>query len=746
MKIDIDNVFDQIIGIQQNNPDVHMWKDVKLHLEAGDEYDISMGYADAYKYLCDCLLMDEEDNGSQKLLDLFLVHQYLCSCYLSKERIGCLAENADDLEAVMAIVRECFSCYRMVGAFQECAAQYEILRESSLWQEFTCKDKMHIMKESAKSYRNIGDFSRALELYNDCLILNPRQDWLQRVELLLKIGKVYRNYLMQIELARFYVEEAYEILEGHRTQAPDEGEKQRYTVICLDTLGQIYRDKQDYVKAEQFFEKSKEIYGGNGGRGRVHQMLLKYMQDSINNASDLAKDIAFLTDVITNLARNPADEIGIGIRSVQLGRLKFKDSRREREEAYREIYKGRDVAYKYNDMKTVIRSYIEEALFLKQEEKYEDYIRVSETAIRLASRNNQLVLENNIIKEIVESSNAKTDIIDSARKIELIKRRKDIYRILVRFSKFSIDIVRKGNADSFSKDKLIDIYGIVLDDFEKIQGELNAIIEILNMEIEKINQKYIAYLNTEIQGFTYKSILHKFVNDLPNEDVINQLRLLCDSVQINRTENREILSEVNKQLGAFANIVAHIKQSARETLQESKHEKQWYSLDKLVRTGIQNFAFYKPGCEKVIQYNQVEKEIGIFVQRTLFETTVSEILNNAFEYVEAVAQERKIEEDVPFIIHLRLVERKTVILECYSEYWDKKAAEQAGNSLKMGLERRTSTKETGSRYGFYSMKLLFEDLLGGKVQILQEEKKAGIFIKLPINLVTVRIEEENVYV
>lgn len=83
------------------------------------------------------------------------------------------------------------------------------------------------------------------------------------------------------------------------------------------------------------------------------------------------------------------------------------------------------------------------------------------------------------------------------------------------------------------------MYGIVLNDFEQILGELSTIIEILNIEIEKISGKYTAYLNTEIQGFTYKSILHKFKNDLPDKDAIKRLRGLCKNIQVNQEEGRE---------------------------------------------------------------------------------------------------------------------------------------------------------------------------------------------------------------
>ncbi len=487
------------------------------------------------------------------------------------------------------------------------------------------------------------------------------------------------------------------------------------------------------------------MYGEKGGRARVHEILMKYQRSSEYTDPDLAKDIEFLMQVITNLEKKPFDEIGIGVRSVQLGRLKFKNTL-EKKEAYEEVRRGRKVAQKYNDMKTVIRSYIEEANFKKQEKKYADYISVSKKAIKLASDSSQLVLENKIIKEIIEFSNVEPDIIDSSTKIELIKHRKDIYKKLVEFSKYSIDFVRTSTTVLFSKDKLIDMYGIVLDDFEQILDELNTIIEILSIEIEKTNQKYIAYLNTETKGSTYKSILHKFKNDLPDEATINRLRLLCSDIQLNQPEGRGILLEVDKQLETFANIIAHIKQSANEALKESELEKQWCSLDKLIRTGIQNFVCSKPKYENFIQYSHAEQDIEIMAQSTLFVITISEIINNAFHYMESVTKEKDIEDKFQFFINLEVMGRRAVVVECYSRYWDSEVAEKAGISIKNGMESRQATKKEGSRYGFHSMKILFEDLMGGKIQILKGKNTAGISIHLPINLVTLRIGEgEGLY-
>lgn len=203
-----------------------------------------------------------------------MVHQYLCRCYLSGDTIDCFTKDGGQLKDIIKIVRECFFSYRIVGAFQDCIDQYEILRRSKLWEKFDPIKQMSIRKEAAKSYRNTGDFGNALNIYYECLEINADTDWLQRVELLLKIGKVYRNYLKQTELAKFYVEEAYKIL--HENSPYELKKEKKYAFICCDTLGQIYRDGQDYKNAESFFAESEEIFGERGGRAYIHEMLMKY--------------------------------------------------------------------------------------------------------------------------------------------------------------------------------------------------------------------------------------------------------------------------------------------------------------------------------------------------------------------------------------------------------------------------------------------------------------------------------------
>ena len=740
VRISIDDVFDQIINIDADDSKIRALKDVKLNLKEDDEYVISFSYKDAYIYFRECLMFDQKAYSRQKLLDMFLMHQYLNYCYITKDTVNHLVTDTKELQTVINIIYECFFSYRVVGAFQDSVKQYEILRNSNLWPKISRTEQMQIMKEAAKAYRNIGDFDYALSLYYQCLKLNPQKDWLHRVELLLKIGKVYRNYLLQIELARFYAEEAYRILEENGIDDLNNKKELKYAVICLDTLGQIYRDEGDFDKAREFFQKSKKIYGEEGGRARVHEILMKYQKKYNGQDLDLKKDVELLSELILDLENDPMDEIGIGIRSVQIAHLKLQDDSWKIEDIYREVLKGREIAIRYNDIKTIIRSYMEEAYLLKKEKKYTKCIEVNETALKLASDSNQLVLENKIIEEIIKLSNKKADVIDSVTKIELIKRRKDIYERLVGFTRLSIDLVQPENS-AFSKDRLIDLHGIVINDFGKISGELGVIIEMLNIEVDRINQKYLAYLDTEIKGVTYKNILHKFKNDLPDKNTINELRNLIDCISPAQPEQRKILIEVHKQLETFENIIAHIKKSANEELKESKYEKKWCLLDKLIQTGIHNFTYSKPQYKNVIQFYHTQDLVEIYVQSSMFETTVYEIIRNAFDYVESVEETKENKEKFQFCFHMEVIDRRVVILDCYSVYWDYDSAQNAEESIRNGMERRLSTKDGGSKYGLYSIKLLFVELMGGDIQIMMEENKVGISIHLPVNKVSVKIDE-----
>lgn len=738
VRISIDDVFDKIINIDVNKSEIHVLKDVKLDLKEDYEYDISLSYKDAYAYLRECLMLDQEDYNKQKLLDMFLMHQYLNYCYFTKKTVNHLAGNIEEVKIVANIICESFFCYRAVGAFKESVKQYEILGESKLWLQISSMEQMQIMKEVAKAYRNIGDFDNALNLYYNCLLLNSKQDWLHRVELLLKIGKVYRNYLMQTELARFYVEEAYRILEENGLHEFNEVKEKKYAVICLDTLGQIYRDEGDFDKAKEFFQLSKKMYGKKGGRAQVHEILMQYQKKYKKKNIDLKKDIELLTELILKLNNDPMDEIGIGIRSIQMAHLIFKDNSRKMEDVYEYLLKGREIALKYNDIKTTIRSYMEEAYLLKKEKNYVKCIETNEVALKLASDNNQLVLENKIIKEIIELSNKEPNVIDSVTKIELIKRRKDIYEKLVGYARLSIDLV-KCDGSAFSKDRLIELYQIVINDFEQISGELGVIIEILNIEVDRINQKYLAYLDTEIKGVTYKNILHKFKNDLPEKKTMNKLRLLIDSISLTQPEEKNILMEVHKQLETFETIIAHIKKSAGEALRESQYEKKWCLLDKLIQTGIHNYIYSKPKYKKVIKFYPIENVIEVFVQSSMFETTIYEIIKNAFDYAESVAMEKEIEDNFKFYFKMEVMEKRVVVLECYSIFWSHDAARNAEKSIRNGMDRRVSTKEGGSRYGLYSIKFLFEELMGGDIQIKMNKNEVGISIRLPVSQVSLKI-------
>lgn len=731
----IDDVFDQILNSHINYQEDVKLKDVRLKLAENDIADEGMGYIGSYQYLCKYLEIDSIEDRSM-LLYLFLVHQYLCHAYLSEKNVDTWTYDAAEKDEIVRMVKECFSIYRVAGAYEDCIRQYEILSKSHMWQIFNREDRMQLMKDSAKSYRNTGDFGQALQIYYKCLEQNPKENWIHRVELLLKIGKVYRNYLMQTGLAKFYCEEAMEILEANGTR-PYEGNEKRYAMIGFDTLGQIYRDEKDYKKAELFFQKSEGLSPGIITRARIHRILMKYCENT--GDANIKEDIGELSEAIAHLKENPLNQVGAGIRSIQLGQLMHLDKAWDKNEARDKVKEGWEIANRYNDVKSIIKACMTLAEFAVAENDYESYILLNKKAIQIASENRQMVLENEIIKGILESS----AYIDGSLRFKLIKRRKEIYVKLVEYSKLSIDIAQRDLSVSFPPDKLIELYKIVLADFEQIFQELNKVIEILNMEFENINKKYIEYLNTEIEGNTYKNILHKFKNNLPDRLVIDQLKELCGKIRLNHPEEQETLTKVSRQLDSFADVVEYIRDSSIEVLSVTRYEKDWCLLDELIREGINDFNYSRQEYKEKIDYKYNGPEVLSYVQRKFFETTFMEILNNAFVYAKRTAGTTDSIENFSFIVRINIEKERTVYLECYSRYGNHGMAEKAAESIRSGLERKISSKGKDGGYGFYSIRLLFEDFLNGSVRVLHRELDTGLSIHWPVDGVVSKITEKR---
>ena len=411
----------------------------------------------------------------------------------------------------------------------------------------------------------------------------------------------------------------------------------------------------------------------------------------------------------------------------------------DKKKARDSVKEGWDIANRYNDIKSIIKACMALAEFALDENDYESYISMNQKAIQIASENRQMVLENEIIKGLLESS----AYIDSSMRLKLIKRRKEIYVKLVEYSKLSIDIAQRDFSVSFSPTKLIKLYKIVLADFEQIFQELNKVIEILNIEFENINKKYIEYLNTEIEGNTYKNILHKFKNNLPDRIVIDQLKNLCDNVQLSHPEEKETLMKVSRQLDSFADVVEYIRESSIKVLSVTRYEKNWCLLDELIREGIDDFNYSKQEYKEKIQYEYTGPEVVSYVQRNFFETTFMEILNNAFFYAKRTAETEKAIEHFSFIIRVNIENERTVYLECFSKYDSRWIAENAATSIRSGLEHKISSKGRDGGYGFYSIRLLFEDFLNGRVHVLQRTLETGLAIHWPIDGVVSKINEKR---
>ena len=235
-------------------------------------------------------------------------------------------------------------------------------------------DYFSVLLYRAKSFRNLGEFSQAQEAYRRMINAAEERGSPTDVHLgMLLIGKLYGNYLGQRSLFSSFVEESlagFEEEEGGEKWRHYSPEEQRRIVrckaICLDALGQAYRDsafsESDRLKVESNFLKALNInieIGRASGISRVTCHLNHFMFKHAASPQDKNTYMERFKDGMMFLMRHPCDERGMGIRFVQFASMLNEVGQREK--ALDFLTTGKALAWRYSEFKTFMQATVVES-------------------------------------------------------------------------------------------------------------------------------------------------------------------------------------------------------------------------------------------------------------------------------------------------------------------------------------------------------------------------------------------------
>jgi signal transduction histidine kinase len=237
------------------------------------------------------------------------------------------------------------------------------------------------LENIAKAYRNLGNYSKAVEFYLKAKeSYNYQNDKIRETWVLFHLGKMYLNYLNQPSRAGIYIlqaKEAFENIEGNNIY------KQRGISSCLDELGDLYRQStenidQAIIQYKQAL-KINEKYGYRKGiaRNYAHLGLSYEMQNNIEDA------IKYLEDSINILRTQNRQEKGLGIRLIQLGHLYSKIEFYKK--ANQLINEGMEICRSHRIFQYLSKGLIFKAIILKRIGKISTAIELLNEALTLAT-------------------------------------------------------------------------------------------------------------------------------------------------------------------------------------------------------------------------------------------------------------------------------------------------------------------------------------------------------------------------
>ncbi len=320
----------------------------------------------------------------------------------------------------------------IVGAYPDCIHFTNQCLASDAWGELKkTREGLALLTHRAKSLRNLGSFADALSCYRDAIDLAIKSGYQSDASIfLLLVGKLCGSYLGQRSLFSSLVEEAKSRLENELNSFSGPNNERirliHYIAICLDALGQAYSEN-DPVRAEQHYKEAFrlnwKIRRMNGmSRVRCHYNYLKFEKAKGN---DRLQYVNGFNKGLKLLLNSSIDERGLGVRYVQYATMLNQINNNA--EARRYLDRGKAIAKKYSDFKTLVRASVASADVLGSDR---DLVTISlQEGQTIAKEYRLLLYEGELNRRIALLSDTRNSEINQ---VKLFERNREIFSHLVK--------------------------------------------------------------------------------------------------------------------------------------------------------------------------------------------------------------------------------------------------------------------------------------------------------------------------
>ncbi|MDJ0904352.1 MAG: hypothetical protein QNJ55_36780 [Xenococcus sp. MO_188.B8] len=654
-----------------------------------------------------------------------------------------------------------------VGAYEDCIRFTDKLFKSREWQKVEgTRQGILIYLRQAKALRNIGEFPKALNNYRKAIEIAKNTTDIAYINIgLLLIGKLYGNYLGQRSLFSSFVEEAKSGLEKELNNCQESESKKfiKYIAICHDALGQAY-DQADPKKAKYHFLEAinlnEKIQSRNGiSRASCHLNRLEF--NSASAPSEKKYYLKKFAEAIELLSYDSMEKRGLGIRQIQYALLLNQVNKHQ--ESLDFFLRGKEVAKRYSDYKTIAWSSIVESELYNDEDPIRS-IKALKNGLKIAQKYRLLFRESEINLRLAEMS-----IIHNYRDInptELFERNREISRSFIDEVKKSLKTLNsqphsQTEFNLFSITTKNNFRDRLLLDFDYTVEQLDSNIQALTKALQAKERRQQELLILGIVNSVARELLHEVKVVIPEntkispfQEVFSSLNKAIRWLQKGEHTSDKIYFDTNKldkiisllkdqseRVNAFGEKMTKLKNLLSTRLKRPRSFEDEVSFKNVCSRAAKEIGYLN--SQQFPLELQFKCDIIVTSNEEMMVTVVQNLIRNAYEAFDSL----KITEGS---ILIQLYYKSTGnlkygnpsragIFAVVNQVTKEKDVIRIRDNLEKGLKDHNSTKKYGSGVGLELANTVFVDLMKATLQPVDDSLKSGLEIVFPTGTGRARI-------
>lgn len=622
------------------------------------------------------------------------------------------------------------------GAYDECAECCDVCLREEYAGLLPPKEYVAVLFTKSKAYRNTGEYQDALNVLREALQFVDVHNEIayMRGSVLLRVGKVYSDYLMMIGVSICFLQEAKDQLEKWLSDADDpdieEYVKKEYA-ICLDSMGQYWGEKNKSEQAVKFFseaEKWNRALGRLTGvyRNEAHIMAM-YLK--VGARTDvLEKMIRKMQYIIRQLLDDRENQKGVGVRQLHLAKMQVAVG--DLESAAFSLSESRRMSKLYQDDKTLIKARLLELQYNICQEVVDStsLMRTLDLAKERRYYDLEIALNQWTVEAIERGQMRSSDILSP------LQRNRALYLELSATAQSIIQKVTKHEGRSefsyLSERNSVNLLENVVSDYDWFVQKMNDIINRLLKITQSRSDELAVAVISEAKAYLASSVLHDLKHILIKKDkgrVCTSLDPVIDTLKqwedhIPRREYADLLfkiSSVNETLKE--NIYPRISEATRMPRDFNQNILIYHVLSDLSRQKPEEYQkihqIYQPidvDCAEnlVVEYNY-----------NIFATLMKELLRNAIDY------QRKTGAAISRYLLEARENLGQITFSVLTEFLDGRDAEQAYLQINQQLQTKSGEDGYGTKLLRNFMRVKTGNATGPRAR--REGRKAGVCFEVP---------------